>query len=74
MDGGAWWAAIHGVAMSPAGLSDFTFTFHFPALAGGLFLPLSFHLGTPDLLNQNLWGCGPGFCVVPSPSGDSDTR
>ena len=45
-----------------------------PALAGGLFLPLSFHLGTPDLLNQNLWGCGPGFCVVPSPSGDSDTR
>ena len=32
MDGGAWWAAIHGVATSQAGLSDFTFTFHFPAL------------------------------------------
>ena len=32
MDGGAWWAAVHGVALSRAGLSDFTFTFHFPAL------------------------------------------
>ena len=30
MDGGAWWAAVHGVAKSQAGLSDFTFTFHFP--------------------------------------------
>ena len=32
MDGGAWWAVVHGVAMSQAQLSDFTFTFHFPAL------------------------------------------
>ena len=32
MDGGAWWAATHGVAKSPAGLSDFTFSFHFHAL------------------------------------------
>ena len=32
MDGGAWWAAVHGVAMSWARLSNFTFTFHFPAL------------------------------------------
>ena len=32
MDGGAWWAAVHGVAKSQAGLSDFTFTFHFHAL------------------------------------------
>ena len=32
MDGGAWWAAVHGVAGSRARLSDFTFTFHFPAL------------------------------------------
>ena len=32
MDGGAWWAAVHGVAKSPTGLSDFTFTFHFHAL------------------------------------------
>ena len=32
MDGGAWWAAVHGVARSWTRLSDFTFTFHFHAL------------------------------------------
>ena len=32
MDGGAWWAEIHGVAKSWTRLSDFTFTFHFHAL------------------------------------------
>ena len=32
MDGGAWWAAVHGVAKSRIQLSDFTFTFHFQAL------------------------------------------
>ena len=32
MDGGAWKAAVHGVAEGRTGLSDFTFTFHFPAL------------------------------------------
>ena len=32
MDGGAWWAAVHGVAGSRIRLSDFTFTFHFHAL------------------------------------------
>jgi len=32
MNGGAWWAAVHGVARSRTQLSDFTFTFHFPAL------------------------------------------
>ena len=32
MDGGAWWAAVHGVAKSWTQLSDFTFTFHFHAL------------------------------------------
>ena len=32
MDGGAWWAAVHGVEKSRIGLSDFTFTFHFHAL------------------------------------------
>ena len=31
MDGGACWAAVHGVAKSWMRLSDFTFTFHFPA-------------------------------------------
>ena len=32
MDGGAWWAAVHGVAEGRTRLSDFTFTFHFLAL------------------------------------------
>jgi len=32
MDGGAWWAAVYGVAKSQTRLSDFTFTFHFLAL------------------------------------------
>ena len=32
MDGGTWYAAVHGVAKSRTRLSDFTFTFHFHAL------------------------------------------
>ena len=28
MDGGAWWAIVHGVAKSRTRLSDFTFTFN----------------------------------------------
>ena len=32
MDGGAWKAAVHGVARSQTQLSNFTFTFHFHAL------------------------------------------
>ena len=31
MDGGAWWAVVHGVAKSRTRLSDFPFTFHFHA-------------------------------------------
>ena len=32
MDGGAWWAAVHGIAKSRTQLSGFTFTFHFHEL------------------------------------------
>ena len=32
MDGGVWWAAVHGVAKSQTRLSDFTFTFYFHAM------------------------------------------
>ena len=32
MDGGAWWAAVHGVTKSRTWLNNFTFTFHFHAL------------------------------------------
>ena len=32
MDGGAWWAAVHGVAKNWTRLGDFIFTFHLHAL------------------------------------------
>ena len=32
MDGGAWWAAVHGIAKSWTRLTDFTFIFHFHEL------------------------------------------
>ena len=32
MEGGAWWAAVHGVVKSRTQLTDSTFTFHFHAL------------------------------------------
>ena len=32
MDGGAWWATVHGVVKNRTRLNDFTFTFHFHAL------------------------------------------
>ena len=32
MDGGAWWAAVHGVTEGRTRLIDFTFPFHFHAL------------------------------------------
>ena len=40
MDGGAWWAAVHGVAKSWIRLRDFTFTFHFHAIGEGNGNPL----------------------------------
>ena len=41
MDGGAWWAAVHGVAKTRTQLSDFTFTFHFHALEKEMATPSS---------------------------------
>ena len=32
MDGGAWWAVVHGVTKSWTQLSNITFTFHFHSL------------------------------------------
>ena len=32
MDGGAWWAAVQGLAKSQTQLNDFTFNFQFHAL------------------------------------------
>ena len=40
MDGGARWAAVHGVAKSRTQLSDFTFTFHLSCIGEGNGNPL----------------------------------
>ena len=42
VDGGAWWAAVHGVTRSQTRLSDFTFTFHFHALEKEMLTQSSF--------------------------------
>ena len=60
MDGGAWWAAVHGVAGSQTRLSNFTFTFHFHALEKAM-APHSSVLawrisGTGSLVGCRLWG------------------
>ena len=60
MDGGAWWAAVHGVAKSQRQLRDFTFTFHFHALekemaTHSMFLPGESQ-GRGSLVGCRLWG------------------
>ena len=42
MGGGAWQAAVHGVAKNQTRLSDFTFTFHFHALEKEMAPPLQY--------------------------------
>ena len=57
MDGGAWWAAVHGVAKSRTRLRDFTLTFHFHALEKNtpVFLPGESQ-GRRSLVGCRLWG------------------
>ena len=60
MDGGAWWAAIHGVAKSRTRLSNFTFTFHFHALEKEMATHSSVLAWEPQgrgsLVGCRLWG------------------
>ena len=60
MDGGAWWAAVHGVAKSQTRLSDFPFTFHFHALEKEMATHssvLAWRIpGTGSLVGCRLWG------------------
>ena len=60
MDGGAWWAAVHGVARSPTRLSNFTFTFHFHALEKEMATHSSVlpgeSQGRQSLVGCRLWG------------------
>ena len=59
IDGGVWWAAVHGVAKSPMRLSDFTFTFHFHALEKEMATHssvLAWRIpGTVEMLGCRLW-------------------
>ena len=73
MDREAWRAAIHGVAKSPARLSDFTFTFHFHALKKEMATHSSIlGLENPrdDLLQNGLVGspCSPRNSQESSPT------
>ena len=60
MDGGAWWAAVHGVVKSQTRLSDFIFTFHFHALEKEMAIPPVFLPGESQgwwsLVGCRLWG------------------
>ena len=60
MDGGAWYAAVHGVAKSRTRLSDFTFIFHFHALEKEMATHSSVLAwkipGTGSLVGCHLWG------------------
>ena len=57
MEGGAWWAAVHGVAKSWTRLSDFTFTFHFHALEKEMATHSSgLAQGRGSLVGCHLWG------------------
>ena len=60
MDGGAWWATVHGVSNSQTQLSNFTFTFHFPALEKEMATHssvLAWRIpGTGSLAGCRLWG------------------
>ena len=60
MDGGAWWAAVPGVAKSRTRLSDFPFTSYFQALEQEwqptpVFLPGESQ-GQRSLVGCRLWG------------------
>ena len=60
MDGGAWKAAVHGVAEDRTRLSDLTFTFHFHALEKEMqptpaLLPGESQ-GRRSLVSCHLWG------------------
>ena len=60
MDGGALWAAVHGIAEGRTRLSDFTFTFHFHALEKEMATHssvLAWRIpGTGSLVGCCLWG------------------
>ena len=63
MDGGAWWATVHGVAKSRARLSDFTFTF-FPVSTCSLII----HKKEREVSQSCPTLCDPMDCSLPGSS------
>ena len=58
MDGGAWKAAVHEVAEGRTRLSNFIFTFYFPALEKEMATHSSVLAG-----ESQRWGSLVGFCL-----------
>ena len=58
MDGGAWWAAVHGISRSQTQLRDFTFPFHFHELEKE-WQPTPVFLSGESQGWGNLVGCSP---------------
>ena len=59
MNGGAWWAAVHGVEKSRTRLTDFPFTFHFHALEKEMATHssvLAWRIPQGSLMGCHLWG------------------
>ena len=69
MDGGAWWAAVHGVAKSQTQLSNFPFTFHFHALEK----EMATHSSVLALRSQG-WGSLVGCCLWGHTESDTTER
>ena len=69
MDGGAWWATVHGVAESQTRLSDFTLTFHFPALEK----EMAIHSSVLAWRIQG-WGSLVGCCLLGHTESDTTER
>ena len=59
MDGGAWKAAVHGVAKGWTRLSDLTFTFHFHVLEKDIWQPTPVLLPGESQGRGSLVGCSP---------------
>ena len=53
MDGGAWWATVHGVSKGWTQLSDFTFTFC--CIPGSTLVPSSLQVFTEHLLYTRVY-------------------
>ena len=61
MDGGAWWATVHGVAKSRTRLSDFSLHFHFQRGKVGVLNPSCLELELHISLNIIIYKRNPAL-------------